>query len=49
MVDILVAPYFMTNGDKMEAVLDDAYILLTDKKIANMEAPRKPNWLNEVS
>ena len=27
----------MTNGDKMEAVLDDAYILLTDKKIANME------------
>ena len=32
-----ISPYFMTNGDKMEAVLDDAYILLTDKKIANME------------
>ena len=32
-----ISPYFMTNGDKMEAVLDDAYVLLTDKKIANME------------
>ena len=32
-----IIPYFMTNGDKMEAVLDDAYILCTDKKISNME------------
>ena len=32
-----ISPYFMTNGDKMEAVLDDPYILLTDKKISNME------------
>ena len=32
-----ISPYFMTNGDKMEAVLDDSYILLTDKKISNME------------
>ena len=32
-----ISPYFMTNGDKMEAVLDDCYLLLTDKKIANME------------
>jgi chaperonin GroEL len=32
-----ISPYFMTNGDKMEAVLDDPYILITDKKIANME------------
>ena len=32
-----ISPYFMTNGDKMEAVLDDDYILLTDKKISNME------------
>ena len=32
-----ISPYFMTNGDKMEAVLDDAYILLTDKKISSME------------
>ena len=32
-----ISPYFITNGDKMEAVLDDAYVLLTDKKISNME------------
>ncbi len=32
-----ISPYFMTNGDKMEAVLDDAYVLLTDKKISSME------------
>ena len=32
-----ISPYFMTNGDKMEAVLDDPYILLTDKKISTME------------
>ena len=32
-----ISPYFMTNGDKMEAVLDDPYVLLTDKKIATME------------
>lgn len=32
-----ISPYFMTNGDKMEAVLDDPYILLTDKKISLME------------
>ena len=32
-----VSPYFITNGDKMEAVLDDPYILLTDKKISTMD------------
>ncbi len=32
-----ISPYFMTNGDKMEAVLDDASILLTDKKISSMK------------
>ena len=32
-----IAPYFMTNGDKMEAVLDDASILITDKKISAMK------------
>jgi len=32
-----ISPYFMTNGDKMEAVLDDASILITDKKIASMK------------
>ncbi|MBO6081443.1 MAG: chaperonin GroEL [Bacteroidales bacterium] len=32
-----ISPYFMTNADKMEAVLDDPYVLLTDKKISTME------------
>lgn len=32
-----ISPYFMTNGDKMEAVLDDASILITDKKISAMK------------
>ena len=32
-----ISPYFMTNGDNMEAVLDTPYILLTDKKISTMK------------
>ena len=32
-----ISPYFMTNGDKMEAVLDDPCILVTDKKISTMK------------
>ena len=32
-----ISPYFMTNGDKMEAVLDDPQILITDKKISSMK------------
>ncbi|MDO5443302.1 MAG: chaperonin GroEL [Bacteroidia bacterium] len=32
-----ISAYFMTNGDKMEAVLDDPYVLLTDKKISTMK------------
>ena len=32
-----ISPYFMTNGDKMEAVLDDPSILITDKKISTMK------------
>jgi len=32
-----ISPYFMTNGDKMEAVLDTPYVLLTDKKISAMK------------
>lgn len=31
-----LSPYFMTNGDKMETVLDNPCILLTDKKISTM-------------
>ena len=29
-----ITPYMVTDTDKMEAVLDDAYILITDKKIS---------------
>ncbi len=29
-----ITPYFCTDTDKMEAVLDDPYILITDKKIS---------------
>ncbi len=32
-----ISPYFITDGEKMEAVLEDAFILITDKKIANMK------------
>ena len=32
-----ISPYFMTNGDKMEAVLDAPYILITDKKVSTMK------------
>ena len=29
-----VSPYFVSNPDRMEAVLEDPYILITDKKIS---------------
>lgn len=32
-----ISAYFMTNPDKMEAVLDNPYILITDKKISTMK------------
>ncbi len=32
-----LSPYMVTDTDKMEAVLDDPYILITDKKIANIQ------------
>ncbi len=32
-----ISPYMATDMDKMEAVLDDAYILITDKKISNIQ------------
>ena len=31
------SPYFVTNPEKMEAEVEDAYILLTDKKIASIQ------------
>ena len=32
-----VSPYMVTDTDKMEAVIDDAYVLITDKKISNIQ------------
>ena len=32
-----ITPYMATDTDKMEAVMDDAYILITDKKISNIQ------------
>ncbi|MBG9794698.1 molecular chaperone GroEL [Paenibacillus dendritiformis] len=32
-----ISPYMITDTDKMEAVLDNAYILITDKKISNIQ------------
>lgn len=32
-----VSPYMVTDNDKMEAIIDDAYILITDKKIVSIQ------------
>ena len=32
-----ISPYFMTDGEKMEALLDNPFILVTDKKISTMK------------
>ena len=32
-----VTPYMVTDTDKMVADLDDAYVLITDKKISNIQ------------
>ena len=32
-----LSPYFVTNGDKMQAVLDDAYILIHEKKLSSLQ------------
>jgi chaperonin GroEL len=32
-----ISPYFVTDTDKMEAVMEQPYILLTDKKISTMK------------
>ena len=45
------SPYMITDTDKMEAVLDNPYILITDKKISNIQEIflflRK--WFNKVN
>ena len=32
-----VTPYMITDAEKMEAIIDDPYILITDKKISNIQ------------
>ena len=32
-----ISPYMVTDTDKMEAVIDDRYILITDKKISSIQ------------
>jgi len=32
-----ISPYMVTDTDKMKAVIDDAYILITDKKISSIQ------------
>ncbi|MGZ3476087.1 MAG: chaperonin GroEL, partial [Polyangiales bacterium] len=32
-----LSPYFVTDPERMEAILEDAYILISEKKIANMK------------
>ncbi len=32
-----LSPYMVTDAEKMEAILDDPYILITDKKITNIQ------------
>ncbi len=32
-----ITPYMVTDTEKMEAVMDDAYLLITDKKISNIQ------------
>ncbi len=32
-----ITPYMVTDTDKMEAVIDDAFLLITDKKISNVQ------------
>ncbi len=37
MTAAIISPYMVTDTDKMEAVLDDALLLITDKKISNIQ------------
>jgi chaperonin GroEL len=32
-----LSPYFVTDPERMEAILDDAYLLISEKKISNMK------------
>ena len=39
-----ISPYFITNGDKMEAVLDDTYVLLTVPFSKRWSRPANATW-----
>jgi chaperonin GroEL len=32
-----ISPYFITNAEKMEAVIEDAYVFLCDRKLGNLK------------
>src|SRR5262245_36601319 len=32
-----LSPYFVTDSERMEAILEDAYLLISEKKISNMK------------
>ena len=32
-----ISPYFITNAEKMEAVLEDVYVLLSDRKVSSLK------------
>ena len=32
-----ISPYMVTDNEKMEAIMDNSYILITDKKISNIQ------------
>src|SRR3990167_1768776 len=32
-----ITPYFVTDNDRQEAIMEDAYILITDKKVSTMK------------
>lgn len=32
-----ISPYFVTDTEKMEAILEDPYVLITDKKVTNIQ------------
>src|SRR6201998_4556916 len=37
-----ISPYFVTNADKMRVEIEDAYILLTEKKLSGLKELRPP-------
>jgi len=39
-----ISPYFVTNPEKMEAVLEEPVILINEKKISTMKDSASPCW-----